>query len=178
MPVEFTCPDKASWPDVMHFSATGDKVDKPATAGVVVQVGTGTRSGTPHDTTAVVCGECTVLVQDGTTAWRLGNSKSRYGSCNAYCLAVGRVCTGAWDANYANGCQKRVTDTVVTCATPFSELEGYENVKTGLCDCGEPVPAHKAAVAQLDLAHYYAGVLGARTPNVDGIVLNATHSPK
>ena len=36
----------------------------------------------------LVCGECKVLVD---------NFDSNYGSCDGYCAAIGRSCTGAWE---------------------------------------------------------------------------------
>ena len=62
----------------------------------------------PDRKNGLVCSECAVLV----------NNFKNYGSCNGYCSAIGRVCTGAWDevsdtceVKYASTCNGNVGGT-------------------------------------------------------------------
>ncbi len=140
----------------MHLTADGNQVTFASTA----------------DSKGIICGECKVLLQDVPT--RQGGSTSKYGSCNAYCSAVGRVCTGAWAANVQIGCGTSTSYTAlpeaVTCETPFTDFTATDG-NDPICDCGAPDAYQAAAAAQQDLQQYYADVLGGVTPTVDGVVL-------
>jgi len=66
-----------------------------------------------------VCGECKVLVENFAT----------YGSCDAYCEAIGRTCSGAWEEvgdtcteQYEMDCDTQVrdtTDVICECSPPW-----------------------------------------------------------
>ena len=73
----------------------------------------------PNVDDGLVCGECKVLVDDF----------QRYGSCNAYCQAIGRECVGAWEEQDDN-CQVRYE---MSC-----EANAGGSTSDALCECSGP----------------------------------------
>merc|ERR1711981_1488356 len=69
-----------------------------------------------HD---LVCGECKVLVD---------NMDDKYGTCTAYCNAVGRTCVGAWEEKW-DTCKVKSTKD---CSDNFGAY-----TSDAICECGD-----------------------------------------
>ena len=71
----------------------------------------------------LVCGTCKVLVGNM-------NANSNYRTCSAYCTAIGRICTGAWEENN-NDCTVKSTED---CQHNFGSY-----TSDAICECGDKV---------------------------------------
>lgn len=79
----------------------------------------------------LVCGDCKVgsLSCPRTPQVLADNMDTEYFTCSAYCAAVGRVCTGAWEEDHD-------TCTVLTTETCDHDFGAYTG--DAICECGDP----------------------------------------
>ena len=68
-----------------------------------------------HD---LVCGDCKVLVD---------NMDTKYFTCDSYCSAIGRKCTGAWEESSDNCTVKSIEDC----------QHNFNYTSDSICECGE-----------------------------------------
>jgi len=73
----------------------------------------------PDKDNGLVCGECKVLVD---------NMKDKYGTCTAYCNAVGRKCVGAWEES---------RDTCTVKSTEDCSHNFGAHTSDAICECGD-----------------------------------------